>query len=317
MRTRWLCASMAVVAVCAGLQTLPAWQPRNADPAAEASVSAEEQIVRDSVKLFLDAYSARDAKAIGELFTPDAEYYDELGEVTTGRDGIVALFESIFEASTSSIDDIQVQRVRRIDENVLLEEGLTTASDGESGTRQTTRYIALHNRGADGKWRIGSLKEVAQEAGSRSDQLSQLSWMLGDWVNQDRDSVVHTHCDWSADGNYLLRNFVVESRNGGELDGVQRIGWDASIKKIRSWAFDSEGGYVEGIWTRDGASWLVASRGVSADGSSLSGTAVYTIVDDEMIIWRYRDLIVDNKVHGDTPAVTMVRHPPEPKAEAN
>ena len=29
---------------------------------------------------------------------------------------------------------------------------------------------------------------------------------------------------------------------------TQRIGWDPAAKQIRSWEFDSEGGFGEGTW---------------------------------------------------------------------
>ena len=40
--------------------------------------------IGDLLGRFIKAYNARDAKALGELFTPDAEIEDEDGEVTRG-----------------------------------------------------------------------------------------------------------------------------------------------------------------------------------------------------------------------------------------
>ena len=58
--------------------------------------SPDTQAIGDLVGRFIKAYNARDAKALGELFTPTAEIEDEDGEVTRGLDAIVARFTRIF-----------------------------------------------------------------------------------------------------------------------------------------------------------------------------------------------------------------------------
>jgi hypothetical protein len=174
----------------------------------------------------------------------------------------------------------------------------------------------MHVKGDDGRWRINTLKDYPREGGPRREQLAQLSWLLGEWVNQDGQSVVHTECRWSDDGNFLLRSFAVQTYDGREMNGVQRIGWDPSIEKLRSWTFDSDGGFFDGLWTRHDNQWRVATSGVTAEGKKVTGMAVYTAVDDEMITWRHEHLIVGDEVRDDSPVVTMVRRPPEPKSEA-
>jgi hypothetical protein len=59
------------------------------------------------------------------------------------------------------------------------------------------------------------------------------------------------------------------------LAGTQRIGWEPLSGKIKSWFFDADGGYSEGVWTRDGDQWTVASAGVHPDGKRASATNIY------------------------------------------
>ena len=59
----------------------------------------DEKALGELLGRFVKAYNAKDAKALGDLFTPDAEIEDEDGEVTRGRDAIVARFSGIFEES--------------------------------------------------------------------------------------------------------------------------------------------------------------------------------------------------------------------------
>lgn len=291
-----------------------------AQPSDEANsfeIPEAEKPFWDSAQAFLDAYAKRDAQAIGKLFTEDAEFYDEFGERTEGRENIVNMYQEVFDSSSEAVlEQITIERVRRISDKVALEEGVVVARDKADGPTFESRYVALHTLGDDGKWRINTLKSDARQSTQRQEQLQQLAWLTGSWVNQDSDSVVHTECDWSDDGNYLLRRFTIQTYDGREMSGVQRIGWDPAHKKLRSWTFDSQGGFFNGLWTQKGDQWLVTSAGITSDGTAVTGTAVYSLVDAEMIRWQYTNLIVGDDVRDDMEPVTMVKHPPEPRQQA-
>ncbi len=233
--------------------------------------------------------------------------------LTVGRESIVQMFQEVFESSPEAvIDEIQIERVRRISDTVALEEGIVRSSESPDGPKHRSRYVALHTKGDDGSWRINTLKDYPRESEGRREQLNQLAWLVGEWVNENQDSVVHTRCGWSDDGNYLLREFTLQTLDGGEMKGVQRIGWDPVHKKLRSWTFDSQGGFFTGLWTKDDRQWLLSSAGVTAEGETITATSVYTVIDDEMITWQYRSLIVGGDVRGDSEPVTMVKRPPAP-----
>ena len=276
-------------------------------------IPEHEQPFWTSAAAFIEAYRTGDAAGIGEMFTEDAEFLDEFGERTVGRDAIVAMFQAVFDSSPDAlIEEIQIERVRFISDTVALEEGIVVSSESASAPRFTSKYAALHVKGEDGTWRINTLKDFPREHGNRQEQLGRLTWLLGDWVNQDEETVVHTSCDWSEDGNYLLREFTLLTYDGREMSGVQRIGWDASRKKLRSWTFDSEGGSFTGLWTQRDDQWIVTSAGVTAEGETTTGTAVYTVVDEGMVIWQHAALIVGNDIRDSNTPVTMVRRPPAP-----
>ena len=280
------------------------------------AVPEREKPFWENAQLFVDAYSRRDAEAIGKLFTEQAEFYDEFGERTVGRDAIVGLFQEVFDETPEAlVEEISIDRVRFVTENVALEEGVVATTDYPGGPKDTSRYIALHVKEKDGVWRIHTLKDYTREKASHSEQLSELTWLIGEWMSEDPSSVVHTKCDWSDDGNYLLREFTVRIEGQAVMNGVQRIGWDPLRKQIRSWMFDSDGGFLEGVWIRNDDQWIVTVSGVSSQGEAASGTSVYTIHDAERITWRYRNLIVGNDVREDIDPVVMTRRPPTPGAE--
>lgn len=285
------------------------------DPPIE--IAEEHKPFLASAQAFVDAYAKRDAAAIGNMFTADAEFLDEFGERSQGRKAIIAVFENVFRNSqNATIDEISIERIRNITDRVVMEEGVVLAAESPDHVRTQSRYVALHTLEEDGRWRINSLKNMPVIVVGRKEQLEQLSWLTGNWVNEDDNSVVHTTCGWSEDGNYLLRRFNVQTRDGKEMSGVQRIGWDPAGKKIRSWTFDSHGGFYSGLWTKHGKEWLLTSAGVTASGETVTATTAYSLHDAEMVTWRYRSLIVAGRVRENMETITMVKRPPPPKRSA-
>ena len=90
--------------------------------------------------------------------------------------------------------------------------------------------------------------------------------MIGDWVDEGPDSEVRVNCRWSEDGNFLVRSFTVKQQGKPVMTVSQRIGWDPLARQIRSWEFDSEGGFGEGTWSRDGERWVDQAHGRPARG---------------------------------------------------
>jgi hypothetical protein len=70
-----------------------------------------------------------------------------------------------------------------------------------------------------------------------------------------------------------------------DMAGIQIIGWDPIAKQIRSWVFDSDGGYAEGKWTRVGERWQIQQTGVLPSGSKTSAVNVMTPVDNDSFTW--------------------------------
>src|SRR5262245_8365000 len=64
--------------------------------AATPEPTQDARAIGDLLARFIGAYNAKDARALGELFTRDAEIEEDDGEVTRGRDAIVARFARMF-----------------------------------------------------------------------------------------------------------------------------------------------------------------------------------------------------------------------------
>lgn len=260
---------------------------------------------------FVKAYNAKDATAIGEFFTPDAEIEDEDGTVTRGRDAIVARFTRIFKQSQGDELTVDAGSLRFLGTDLAIEEGTASLSTGADTPPVSNRYSVIYAR-QGGRWLHARIRDEAPDEDPH-DQLLNLEWMLGEWVNESDDAVVKTTCTWSKDGNFLLRDFDVKIEGRIALSGTQRIGWDAQRKQFRTWVFDDRGGFAEGLMSRDdGDRWVIKATGVRSDGKTVSVTNAITILGKDRLLWESFDRTLGGEVVPETGRFTMVRRPPDP-----
>src|SRR5262249_44344843 len=106
--------------------------------------------------------------------------------------------------------------------------------------------------------------------------------------------------------------FKVKINGENAMQVSQRIGWDPIAKQIRSWVFDSEGGFGESLWSRDGDSWVIKATGVRPDGKTASATNVLVPAGKDGYVVRARDRMVGDEVSPPT-EFKVVRKPPQPE----
>ncbi len=94
--------------------------------------------------LFVKAYNAKDAKAIGELFTPEAEIEDEDGDITRGHDAIVARFADTFAGGETGTLSLDTESLRLLGTDLAIEEGTASLSTGTDTPPSTNRYSVIY-----------------------------------------------------------------------------------------------------------------------------------------------------------------------------
>jgi hypothetical protein len=80
------------------------------------------------------------------------------------------------------------------------------------------------------------------------------------------------------------------------MSGIQLVGWDPSAQKIRSWVFDSDGGFGQGTWSKKDNRWLVHQTGVLPDGRKASAVNVITYLDDNTFTLQSVNRMVDGEL---------------------
>ena len=278
--------------------------------------SADEEAIRLTGETYIKAFTKADAKSVAAHFTPDGEYVNERGDVVQGRKVIEQTMASLFEQNEGCQLEIAIENIRFVSPGVAIEDGITTftTEDDDDVTILFSRYTAIHVK-TEGKWLTASVREHApKNRRQHRTQLQQMSWLRGDWVDEGDDTLVVFSCAAIDGGNFLLREFKIHVAGQAAMNGTQRIGWDPLTGKLKSWVFDSEGGYSEGFWHRDDDRWILKSFGVTADGEPASSTTIYTLLNEDLMTWQS----VDHEIAGveipDSELVTIVRRAPLPES---
>jgi uncharacterized protein (TIGR02246 family) len=284
--------------------------------AADSDSAAAQAAIAASADKYEKAFAERDVKALGALFTNEAEYVDPSGTVFHGRAAIEAELTASFEAEPPGAIEIEILSLRPIAEGTIAEDGLSTFRPKAAGPASQTRYAATHVRQKDGSWRIASVRELEPAKISTHGRLEALAWLVGNWREESAGSVVETEWKWSDDGAFLLSDFTSRRSTDVVLKGTHRVGWDAERQQYRSWIFDSTGGAVDGWWTpQESGGWSVALNGLDAEGGRLSSTATYVRDGKDAIVISQQQR-TRGGVNLPSQSVRVVRQPPKPGDQA-
>jgi len=297
-------AALATPPEAAAAQIKPATTDRREDEKAILAIA-------DS---FARAYNTGDAQATAAFFTIDAEMIDEFGERIRGRSTIQAFFDTMFRERKGAKIEITRESIDFLGPDVAKEEGHTRVKPADTPAPDVVRRYSVFFVKQAGRWLYSCVREDDEPGLAHHERLKELEWMLGDWVDETTDSTVHANCRWSADKNYLLRDYSIHVQGKPVMTVNERIGWDPLTKQIKSWVFDSEGGYGEGYWTRDGNQWLIKSTGVLPDGRTASATHVLTRSGPHSARWASIQRTVGSQVVPNRQEYVMVRRPPNPGA---
>jgi uncharacterized protein (TIGR02246 family) len=276
--------------------------------------SADVRAIGDLGDAFIKAYNATDSQAIGALFTQNAEIQDEDGDVTRGRDAIVDRFKQTFKEDDSGTLSVSSDSLRFLGTDMAIEEGTARLSYRAGNPPRLNQYSVIYAR-EGGRWLHARIRDEPETEVSPHERLLELEWMLGEWVNESDDELVFTTCTWSKDGNFLLREFEVKVEGRIALSGTQRIGWDAQKEQFRTWVFDTEGGFAEGLMYRDADRWVIKSTGSRADGTPVSLTNTITVLGKDRVRWESSDRTVGDAPVPETDKFDLVRRAPLPASK--
>jgi uncharacterized protein (TIGR02246 family) len=284
----------------------------SATAALRADQAADEATIRANAAKYVESYNRRDSKTMASMWSPDAVYIDdETGEKAVGHEAIAKQLDYEFAGAEDAKLTIQVDSIDFVSPNVAVEKGTAEVTYGK-GPAEKSEYTAVHVK-RDGKWLLDRVSEVAEPTPppSNYEHLKELDWMIGSWIDKDDNATIQTDCEWTKNKNFMTRSYAVTGGDRVHMSGMQIVGWDPVAKHIRSWVFDSNGGYSDGKWKHKGNRWIVQQTGVLADGGKTTSTNIFTQVDNDSFTYQSIDRTVDGEMQPNVDEVLIIRKPTE------
>jgi uncharacterized protein (TIGR02246 family) len=287
----------------------------------EAS-NPNEAALRQAGKDYLAAILKNDRKAMAEFWLPGGTYVNDEGQSFNAREMIEAADDSK-EAVRPAVK-LTANTIRFLTPDSAIEDGTSESTPPGSSAPIKGRFSAVWVR-QNGKWKLDSLRESrVATATSTAEQLAGLEPFLGEWSGQTENVAMHVTAKWNSTKTFMRREMSMTS--GGKLvfSATQQIGWDPIRQQIRSWVFDNNGGYGEGLWSLEGNLWMVLARGVHPDGKTSKATHIFRFVDRNTVVWKSIDASVDGRpskdmevtlVHGDKPPTSRTATAPSTAAK--
>jgi len=249
------------------------------------AATSDEDAIRAAVESYVAAYNRGDAKAVAAHWSESGEWISPAGQRFQGRQAIERELEALFAANKGVRIEVLQPSIRTVSKDVAVEEGTVRVIRPDEPPADST-YLAIHVK-KDGQWKLDSVHETEiAEAAPAATPLQDLAWLVGEWIDENPEATVEAAVTWTKNKTFLNYTFRVSAPGMDDLEGTQVIGWDPAAGTIRSWMFDSDGGFGEGTWTKKGPSWTVKFSQVLPDGRKASATNVYTPLDANSFTWK-------------------------------
>lgn len=266
-----------------------------------------ETAIREKAKSYEQAYNRGDSKALAALWSETAEYINPVsGEVVSGREALEQEFDSVFQENNNPQIEIKIDSIEFPNNHQAVETG-TAIVKGKDGEINQTAYKAIYEKQNE-EWLLTQVREADyEEPPSQYEHLKDLEWLIGEWEDKDEDVIVKTKVQWDKYKNFLTQEFSVATEGKSQLEGKQIIAWDPINEKIRSWVFDSDGGFGEGSWKKKNGSWVVEASQTLADGTRASAINVYTPINHDQYKWESTGREIDGEILPNFGPVNVVR----------
>jgi ketosteroid isomerase-like protein len=306
MRTTFSCSRfLSVVGISFSLLVV-------AQAAEPAAAEREKSAIRATAAAYLEAVNRGDVDAIRSFWTADGNLVDESGRSTSISDLQPSDDPKPAVPNNPLKLNARTDSIRLITPTVAIEDGTSELDSATSGQATGGRYSVVWVR-QDGKWLIDAVREAAIANPAAANQLSQLDWMIGQWAEEGETAAFSVSFQWSANKNFIVGEMRIQPRENDPHVITQRIGWDAAIGKLRSWNFDSEGGFSEGVWTAEGAAWSVATTGILPDGKRTRGRRVVQRIGENAVLLDSVEFQIDGEPVPDL-RIKLTRQPVEAKS---
>ncbi len=274
----------------------------------QPSQAEDEQAIRQSAARYVEAFNRGDVDALARQYAEDADYDEGAGTIIHGRAEIRKALEQNFAENPGVKMAIDIESIR-FTKSRGIEIGVVTLTP-KTGEPTKVPYRAIHTRQSNGQWLMTSVgPDLAAEGATGAGPLEDLAWLIGDWRDTEENLDLESSCTWSINRRFILRSFVVKDETSPELKITEVIGWDPANQVIRSWVFDTDGGFGQSTWSKRGDEWIILAKGTLADGGRGSAVNIIHPIDKDSFSWSSTNRDVDGEMLPNVDDVKMVRSP--------
>jgi uncharacterized protein (TIGR02246 family) len=293
-------AGLALVILGVGIMTA---QDKTAKgPDHEADKQALDKLLKEN----LQAFNKRDAAAIAANWTAEGEYIRNDGAPFRGRAEIEKGYAEFFKTLKGKPTlEAQAEGIRFTSADTAVAEVILRLKNEEGETIASSwRNTLLVREG--GQWKVAIVQEWDRDNGLDV-SLKELEWLIGTWHVAAKDREVTTVYEWDGNKMFIRGKYTVKEKEKIIESGEQMIGKDNAAGALHSWVFQSDGGFGDGLWTRDGNKWSVDFYGVTPDGKELTATAIYIHVNADTYTWQSVNQAVNGESIPDTQPIKVTK----------
>jgi uncharacterized protein (TIGR02246 family) len=267
---------------------------------------ADKLAIDNLIKANIQAFNNRDAAAIAANWTAEGEYIRNDGEPIRGRaeiqKGYAEFFKTLKGKPTVAVE---TDGLRFTSADTAVSE-VTLRLKNEEGELIASSWRNTLVVREDGQWKMALIQEWDRD-NSLDDSLKELEWLIGTWHMATKDREVITTYEWDESKAFIRGKYTVKQGTKVIESGTHMFGKDNAEGGIRSWVFQSDGGFGDGLWTREGKKWTVAFSGVRSDGKKLTASVIYIRVDADTFTWQSVQQTVDDQPIADTQPIRVTR----------
>jgi uncharacterized protein (TIGR02246 family) len=292
----------AVTLVVLGVGFMTAQDKGGKGPDREADKLAIDGVIKANVQ----AFNNRDAAAIAAIWTAEGEYIRNNGESVRGRADIQKGYADFFKTlKGKSTLEVQTDSLRFPSaDSAVSQVTLRLKNDQGELVGSSWRDTTLVREG--GQWKVAVVQEWDRD-NAFDDSVKDLAWLLGTWTMTANGRTVTTTYEWDDNKVFIRGKFTVQEGAKVMESGTQVLGKDNADGGIRSWVFQSDGGFGGGLWARDGKKWTVDFYGVTPDGKRLTATVIYVRVDANTFTWQSVNQTVDDQPIADSQPIKVTK----------
>jgi uncharacterized protein (TIGR02246 family) len=283
--------------------------PTDEEPMDEEPTDGEDgdkAAIRETIDSFLAAFHQGDAKALAAHWTEHGDFVTSSGERWQGQQQIEERYAAYFADAENARLELLETQIEVQSPSVAVETGIARVV-APGALPVDSEYKVIHVRTSAG-WKIDSVRETDLPGPpSREERLQELDWMVGQWIDRDENAEIKTTCRWATNRSFLVQTFRVFVEDRIDFEGTQIIGWDPRAESIRSWTFDSDGGFGAGRWSGEDGRWTVQTLYVLPDGRLGSATNVYQRLDDGTVSYASVGRQVEGKILPNIDPVVVTR----------